>query len=98
HRVLYSFPTRRASDLLLFGRAVEHQCGTNAVDAHIEPGRTVVAHDFVVERLADWTRSETAPLLWPCQREPILLGELLAESDACRSEEHTSELQSRENL
>src|SRR5690606_41916926 len=78
-RALHSFPTRRSSDLWMWGPTVE-----SGLRAHAEAtGRTL-----------DEVRAEIAARL--------PLGEIPDDADCARaivrSEEHTSELQSRENL
>src|SRR5690606_41964941 len=87
-RDLPSFPTRRSSDLL----DPDHQLLQGAL-VH------VLALTDVVEELAE----ELDPLAGAERRELAfdlahVAGERLVLAEAARSEEHTSELQSRENL
>src|SRR5690606_41757640 len=83
HRELHSFPTRRSSDL-----------GNDDVEAAAELGRRALggaAHGLSVAHIGH-DRQRTHAL---CPYQANSLFEILA---ARRSEEHTSELQSRENL
>src|SRR5690606_40541918 len=89
-----SFPTRRSSDLL---------AGASAVTAHAAPGRAVErgAGQPCAARFA-WT-TDRAWSRWRAARvgaERALARHALAgiAPPGGRSEEHTSELQSRENL
>src|SRR5690606_41951092 len=82
HRALHSFPTRRSSDL------VKHDLADGL--ARLGTARLTRAH-------------HRAPLLLEPLPQQLRLGGLAGsvatlEGDPERSEEHTSELQSRENL
>src|SRR5690606_41291306 len=83
-RYLHSFPTRRSSDLQL---ARVERLGDVIVGAHLQP------HDAVdvVAPAGDEDDADAGP-------RPELAGEREAVLAGQRSEEHTSELQSRENL
>src|SRR5690606_40615661 len=88
HRDLYSFPTRRSSDL------------TNVVafwgygDSTAEGGG-VVPLDEAKKNLIEGYKSIVG---YAEKKGCVLCLEPLNSRDAARSEEHTSELQSRENL
>src|SRR5690606_39562941 len=87
-RDLHSFPTRRSSDLVLV-RHPQAQCGLPPLSAE---GRLLLIGEVPIEVVV-------AELLRPPVRlvagvDLFRIGEALIE----RSEEHTSELQSRENL
>src|SRR5690606_41820741 len=85
-RDLHSFPTRRSSDLsMAAARAVSADEGRPA--SGWEP---VQLPDIWVKRWPDFEGTVWYRIDWDrvCQTEP----------DGVRSEEHTSELQSRENL
>src|SRR5690606_39861839 len=92
HRHLHSFPTRRSSDLLV-ARLPVRAAGRGAA--------TVVLRVPRAGRLTGATRTSGrtaaggALLLRPAG---LLVGVVGARGRALRSEEHTSELQSRENL
>src|SRR5690606_40021863 len=89
-RDLHSFPTRRSSDL---EACAEH--GLEAPRIVTECGRAMTAHHAVL--VANVTEVEEAPegRVPPAHDdEPAVIRRLRE----VRSEEHTSELQSRENL
>src|SRR5207302_7842462 len=84
---LHSFPTRRSSDLVLLsqGRSV----GYAVVGALQDPRKETLGYrDLFTVRVA---------LRLPGEMTDLVLGRGAKEAGA-RSEEHTSELQSRENL
>src|SRR5690606_41758327 len=89
HRVLHSFPTRRSSDLICLQHA------------------SIISWTFSERSWSlptyCWTSSRTInvsgnfPSTARACRMASIISSLLT-SETCRSEEHTSELQSRENL
>src|SRR5690606_41360408 len=87
HRVLHSFPTRRSSDLPLDPANVRmYVCGPTVYDfAHIGNARPAIVFDVLFRLL----RHEYGDAHVTYVRNI---------TDVDRSEEHTSELQSRENL
>src|SRR5690606_41616113 len=94
-RALPSFPTRRSSDLGLTGRGLQAYLAAGVASDHeattLEEGREKLrAGAYLMVREGSVTRDLAAmlPLLEPGNAGRIGL----------RSEEHTSELQSRENL
>src|SRR5690606_39487827 len=94
HRNLHSFPTRRSSDLAM---AVIPQPGTNYIDIansfyeRFEQLKNEVPSDIKMEVAMDNTLFIKRSVLEV--GETIVIALILV-----RSEEHTSELQSRENL
>src|SRR5207302_11218819 len=91
HRALHSFPTRRSSDLWCFALFVQVGRGT--------PNPTMPPTALVTVGPYRWTRNPIAlshaAALFGLS---LLLGSVSAVAIVVRSEEHTSELQSRENL
>src|SRR5690606_41375485 len=86
-RHLHSFPTRRSSDLILFP-----PLSSSAL--HHKPAAT-----FGVHRVSGVQLAPAAFLRQAVHRHPSLPQETLdLPARVDRSEEHTSELQSRENL
>src|SRR5690606_41981143 len=85
-RDLHSFPTRRSSDLRPSGRE-----GAERVRV-IEVGLA----DGSVNELLDATAQEVEDYFATHGRDEIL--KIAHDEELARSEEHTSELQSRENL
>src|SRR5690606_41945033 len=89
HRLLHSFPTRRSSDL---GALLSLYALMQVVFAPLlgqlsdAYGRRPVLLASLAGAAVDYTIMASAPVLWV-----LYIGRL-------RSEEHTSELQSRENL
>src|SRR5690606_41501807 len=91
HQDLPSFPTRRSSDLIARG------VGTISLRMRINNGSPNRARNCASELLtADWLRPSWSPAL------VVLRSAIMASNTInrfrLRSEEHTSELQSRENL
>src|SRR5207249_8335976 len=88
HRAIHSFPTRRSSDL----------AGTTPIYRSFHPG--LVTNDANHRWLPDLTMQENMAgnsiLEGIVMCAPLSAREI--ESDAVRSEEHTSELQSRFDL
>src|SRR5690606_40061616 len=92
-RALPPFPTRRSSDLLLVADVVH-------VQAHGGVGQVVPGDEGVEHGVAVLAHVEAAGLGVPHAALPAPAdapGQLI-EARGVRSEEHTSELQSRENL
>src|SRR5690606_41429463 len=85
-RVLYSFPTRRSSDLVALGIAAATRAGHTP---HTRPSSTDTARAAM--NGSQVTRTVNAP---------VAASTMLTSTPTMtpRSEEHTSELQSRENL
>src|SRR5690606_42082060 len=92
-RPLNSFPTRRSSDLSLAGspRVVSTYRIKECKDGHGKVFGSLV-DCFPGLSFRRWRRTSPFPNL------PISSGRPIAVPWAIRSEEHTSELQSRENL
>src|SRR5690606_41515203 len=88
----YPLPTRRSSDLLAQCDAVETMTSLVGFEALLR-GRQVAVHGRPF--YAGWGLTEDL-LPFPRRTRRLSLDELVAV--ALRSEEHTSELQSRENL
>src|SRR5690606_41359094 len=91
HRDLHSFPTRRSSDLAFTG-AVERREGK----FEVAEGSTIL-----LDEIGDMPLPAQAKLLNVLQSKKFMRvgGNKLINADVrIRSEEHTSELQSRENL
>src|SRR5690606_41721658 len=90
HRVLHSFPTRRSSDLVLLGDDVA--VAGDGLDDLAEVGRLLLVdeEDAAAAGALEWFEDGLAPELIDERGDLGLV--------AGRSEEHTSELQSRENL
>src|SRR5690606_41784404 len=89
HRVLHSFPTRRSSDLLLLGGALALS------------STAVVARLIADRRQQNCPVGQTATAILIFQDVAGILLLVVASAlggGAARSEEHTSELQSRESL
>src|SRR5690606_41324051 len=82
HRTLLSFPTRRSSDL----RDMRHFCGGE------------VAPELLARLLEAAHQAPSVGLMQPWRFIRVTSTELREGIHALRSEEHTSELQSRENL
>src|SRR5436305_11743664 len=79
---LHSFPTRRSSDLLIFAPSVSHAAGVPS---------------WFCQRISALPSPSKSPEPITCQAAPGLKP-ATAMSVAFRSEEHTSELQSRPHL
>src|SRR5690606_41564761 len=92
---LPSSPTRRSSDL---GLATD-RCGLcPAVGSGVSHRSRSIGHDFALSLGTALTAPASAP---PATAATPLLRRArpaLVDGTVCRSEEHTSELQSRENL
>src|SRR5690606_41560205 len=95
HRDLHSFPTRRSSDLNEPGTDHGQSGGylgnlehTAVIDALLRVPRAERGEEWIVNFL-----SHVATASFRCGDPQIIQG-----PDGFRSEEHTSELQSRENL
>src|SRR5690606_39539207 len=85
HRDLHSFPTRRSSDLrIMHGKIspIAHR-GSDLFEGLPSPLDVTRYHSLIIER--DTLPPELEVLAW-------------TDEPGWRSEEHTSELQSRENL
>src|SRR5690606_39998706 len=95
---LLSFPTRRSSDLAARRGRTARRCGpaqtTRAVDRLVVRDEHVVGHGVVLV-LAQLTLEASPALARGRDREALLAAVRVL---VPRSEEHTSELQSRENL
>src|SRR5690606_39831587 len=94
-RDLHSFPTRRSSDLV---NSIQLDLFEHPFSTHIQPQFKLI-HNLYYYGLLD----DSLPLLENPQASPqvgLSLLEMLNSIEAAiqRSEEHTSELQSRENL
>src|SRR5690606_41598082 len=91
HRDLHSFPTRRSSDLDDIYRRMEKNYGTELA---------FFAEDAQIHLLCitTFTRSATGNLQADTQSLMTVDAQWLPFENRERSEEHTSELQSRENL
>src|SRR5690606_41363052 len=93
-RELHSFPTRRSSDLVvvqigaLAATAASQGARLNHVKAHGALYNMAVRQPALARSIAQAVHDV----------DPSLVFYALASSDMARSEEHTSELQSRENL
>src|SRR5690606_39609250 len=91
-RLCASFPTRRSSDL------------QNSFERLLDECRRLSPTPVLVMPSAGWVSAYPVTLdpsrpSWPWPRNaPFALSELAESGQARRSEEHTSELQSRENL
>src|SRR5690606_41711261 len=85
HRHLHSFPTRRSSDLLLTHKRVETYTGENTGSG------TGTTSDN--NKTFDYPQNAN-----PAQDIASSMDDSTSTSATSRSEEHTSELQSRENL
>src|SRR5690606_41549390 len=95
HQHLHSFPTRRFSDLE-FAHGFTYS-GHPVAAAVALANLRLLRDEGIVERV----RTQTAPYLqrrWRELAEHPLVGEARGIGMVARSEEHTSELQSRENL
>src|SRR5690606_41670169 len=92
YRALYSFPTRRSSDLgTLISSVSPTRTDTNCVAVRSKSSRlTTFADGGVDAALTGATRSSDEPTRFLASSQTGL--------SRGRSEEHTSELQSRENL
>src|SRR5690606_42065012 len=95
HRELHSFPTRRSSDLLEGFGFVRGPGGGVAVDRGQDAGGLLAAHDADA---AVGPGEQEAGRIGPAAHAVVARAETAADQDGERSEEHTSELQSRENL
>src|SRR5690606_41136360 len=89
HRHLHSFPTRRSSDLADVGMVIVAFKTTNGLQEN---------HLNILQNIGI-TGGYTYPTLGMVA-QPMTAGQVraLSTNPAVRSEEHTSELQSRENL
>src|SRR5690606_39342757 len=94
HRDLHSFPTRRSSDLLAHAPVDARWCLIHAT--HAEPAEyEAVARRGAVAGLCPITEANLGDGIFPAAGFLAAGGRFGVGS---RSEEHTSELQSRENL
>src|SRR5690606_42000858 len=94
HRAVHSFPTRRSSDLTMGVKAISLNMGDELISMDvIEPGSGSTLLTVTNQGYGKRTELEE----YPQQRRG---GKGVKNIDARkgRSEEHTSELQSRENL
>src|SRR5690606_41448990 len=91
HRALRSFPTRRSSDLLaqVAGRAARLGLPVEGVNALAETG---------IERILEQAAKLRPRIIVADSVQTLWTESLTAAPGSVRSEEHTSELQSRENL
>src|SRR5690606_40752848 len=97
-RDLPSFPTRRSSDLDHAGGAREY-VAHGAVVVAAENARELLAEIFAAPSTVVPDSLEAAPLAPVFQTVPLFGSVVLGDAThPVRSEEHTSELQSRENL
>src|SRR5690606_41715355 len=87
HRPLHSFPTRRSSDLPVLTTSSDRTRSNAALRLRHESSRATIAAPCPVPRAGARVT-----------REPRFSRVDRFESHLPRSEEHTSELQSRENL
>src|SRR5690606_41050224 len=93
--VLYSFPTRRSSDLFLIVRSdllIERPVMDDGTSPHGMGDTLIPLEPAIID-----DRGEIQPLLEAHIRSALLISSRKGAVRA-RSEEHTSELQSRENL
>src|SRR5690606_41643161 len=92
---LHSFPTRRSSDLRKFTEAINESLAY--ANAHPDEVRDVLKTYTDIDQVI--LDAMTLPL-WPVgiNRESVETLARLGQADGIRSEEHTSELQSREKL
>src|SRR5207302_11248443 len=90
-RDLHSFPTRRSSDLVGVTRPANHDFHAVTLRRAAEDASNAPR---MVRRADDDDRCESVPIAPVGQDFAFSFGSI----DAIRSEEHTSELQSRENL
>src|SRR5690606_41701665 len=96
-RILHSFPTRRSSDLDRVVAASSLAAGTVLQAEHL------AARAFPAELVPSdsWDVAQFENLLGQVLSQPLRAGDLISKAhvqEVSRSEEHTSELQSRENL
>src|SRR5690606_41147515 len=98
HRHLPSFPTRRSSDLLL------HLCAVASAGHHglvtldeVETSLHPRAIRVLIEAMRRRAASHDLRIVLATQSETVL-DQFRDDPSRVRSEEHTSELQSRENL
>src|SRR5690606_42058037 len=94
HRVLHPFPTRRSSDLKreimeLYLNQIYFGSGAYGIEA--------AAEEYFGTSASQLDLAQSA-MLAALPRAPSRLNPRADEEAALRSEEHTSELQSRENL
>src|SRR5690606_41335135 len=93
HPVLHSFPTRRSSDLLVLGPGQE----VAGVVAFVELAGKLA--DYAIDHAPALHRRPRGNRVGPALDVAIILDlQEFASVIGKRSEEHTSELQSRENL
>src|SRR5690606_41757680 len=91
-RYLLSFPTRRSSDLAGFTVYMPSLFGRDGAVPDAEEGKAVFQRACVSAEFHAFAMNRSSPVT---QWLRALARQAHAE---CRSEEHTSELQSRENL
>src|SRR5690606_42061045 len=95
HRALHSFPTRRSSDLKM-AEAFEKAAIVGEVREVLQG---MGDERELVERLSQLPYYEISEIILAVEQDlQVKLVSLLPVGVAARSEEHTSELQSRENL
>src|SRR5690606_41445934 len=98
HRDLHSFPTRRSSDLEI--QSLQATLSKVSIST-IENEKAVLdaSIEDILEASAHWrSQYETVIQEYKLQQELAKNKGALKENTTARSEEHTSELQSRENL
>src|SRR5690606_40767927 len=97
YRELHSFPTRRSSDLETI-RVPDIGSGEGEViELFVKVGDRIEADQSILTLESDKASMEIpAPKAGVVKSLKVKMGDKLKEGD--RSEEHTSELQSRENL
>src|SRR5207249_10554026 len=98
HRILHSFPTRRSSDL--DGKMVVAYFGSEGLYAYTVEGKLLWKKDLGVQN-AGWFFDPDSE--WGAASSPVIHKNTVIllcdrQKDSFRSEEHTSELQSRFDL